>query len=81
MSSSRCAELFAAAMWRGLPESWVSPQPILLYTYIAQYLPSYFAFQSLKGGQRRVEDFRGGNTSYSGLQNPFSVLFGRPKQA
>ena len=26
MSADRCAELYAAAMWAGVPEAWLSPQ-------------------------------------------------------
>ena len=36
MTAERCAALYAAAMWKGLPEVWVSPQPMLLYAYVAQ---------------------------------------------
>ena len=36
MPVERCAALMAAAMWAGLAEAWISPQPLLLYVYLAQ---------------------------------------------
>lgn len=40
MSPERCAELMAVAVANRLNEVWISPQPVLLFCYIAQYCPT-----------------------------------------
>lgn len=40
MPTERCAYLSAVAMANNLSEVWISPHPILLFTYIVQYLPT-----------------------------------------
>ena len=39
MSGERCAYLITVAMANNLEEVWISNNPVLLFTYIAQYLP------------------------------------------
>ena len=39
MTARRCALYMVAAVLHDLDEVWVSPQPILLFMYIAQYVP------------------------------------------
>ncbi len=39
VTSERCAYLMTVAMANGLTEIWIALQPILLFTYISQYLP------------------------------------------
>ncbi|KAG0713144.1 Dehydrogenase/reductase SDR family member 7 [Chionoecetes opilio] len=39
MSGERCGELFAFALANRLPEVWIAQQPVLLLTYLYQYLP------------------------------------------
>lgn len=38
--TARCAHLMAVAMANRLPEIWISRNPILLFTYLGQYLPA-----------------------------------------
>jgi dehydrogenase/reductase SDR family protein 7 len=42
MTSQRCAYIMCVAMANDLKEVWASIQPELLYTYMAQYMPSFF---------------------------------------
>ena len=42
MSTVRCAELMAVAMANKRDEVWITLQPILLFTYLAQYAPDIF---------------------------------------
>lgn len=39
MKTERCADLMTVAIANSLGEVWLSLQPILLITYIAQYMP------------------------------------------
>lgn len=74
LSSERCAELMAAAVWARLPESWIAPQPILLYMYVKQWAPSLFARLGTSAGRKRVEAFLRGSTGYDSLANPLAVF-------
>jgi dehydrogenase/reductase SDR family protein 7 len=74
LTAARCAALMAGAMWARLPEAWIAPQPILLYVYLRQYLPTTFARMGRTAGRKRVEAFREGRTGYDALSNPLSVL-------
>uniref|UniRef100_A0A0G4HI01 Ketoreductase domain-containing protein n=1 Tax=Chromera velia CCMP2878 TaxID=1169474 RepID=A0A0G4HI01_9ALVE len=58
MPTKRFAELMAAAMHAKLHETWISPHPELLYTYLAQYSPLFYSFLSTKLGPGRVRQFR-----------------------
>ena len=40
MSTERCAELMAIGIANQLDEIWISDQPILAVTYMAQYMPT-----------------------------------------
>ena len=40
MSTERCIELMIVGMANRLKELWISPQPILLFTYLSQYFPT-----------------------------------------
>ena len=74
MPAARCARLMAAAIHAKLPEVWLAPQPILLYMYIAQYLPSLYLALSPVVGAKRVEAFLRGSKGYGSIQNPASFL-------
>lgn len=76
MSAERCALLMAAAIHARLPESWIAPQPILLFTYIGQYLPSVLMQLSHIVGARRVAAFKAGINGYSSMRNPFAIFSG-----
>lgn len=39
MKTERCAQLMTVAMANKLGEAWMTPQPVLLFTYISQYCP------------------------------------------
>jgi dehydrogenase/reductase SDR family member 7 len=54
MPTSRCSILMAKAMYYRLMEVWISQQPLLLVTYIAQYAPtlSNFVFSKIVGPAR-----------------------------
>ena len=40
MSTQRCAYLMVVAMANRLHEVWISPNPVLLFTYISQFMPA-----------------------------------------
>ena len=56
----RCAHLMACAIYYRLSEVWISLQPILLFTYLAQYTPATFYALGKRLGPKRVADFRKG---------------------
>ena len=74
LPAARCALLMAGAMHARLPEVWLSPQPILLFVYIAQYLPAFYHAISPVVGARRVEAFRRGSKGYGSVQSPAAML-------
>lgn len=75
MTAERCAHLMAAGMWARLPEVWLSPQPVLLFTYLGQYAPSLAAFLAPIVGAARVAAFRKGSTGYGSVQSPLKLLW------
>lgn len=75
MTAERCAHLMAAGMWARLPEVWLSPQPVLLFTYIGQYMPSVAAFLAPIVGAARVSAYRKGSTGYGSVQSPLKLLW------
>ena len=60
MPTARCCYLCVAGISNGLEEMWISEQPYLLYTYIAQYMPTIFIRIAKKFGQKRVSAVRAG---------------------
>uniref|UniRef100_UPI00358DFD49 dehydrogenase/reductase SDR family member 7 isoform X1 n=2 Tax=Myxine glutinosa TaxID=7769 RepID=UPI00358DFD49 len=60
MATTRCARLILIAMANNLLETWICSQPLLLYPYMLQYLPSLCRAISLMFGQRRIDNFRSG---------------------
>ena len=40
MSTQRCAYLMTVAMANKLHEVWISTHPMLLFTYLSQYMPA-----------------------------------------
>lgn len=57
--TDRFAYLMSVALAARVPESWISIQPYLLLTYIAQYLPSvYQSFLFSRGAQKRIKKFK-----------------------
>jgi len=74
LTAARCAQLMAAAIHARLPEVWLAPQPILLYMYISQFLPSLYLALSPIVGAKRVEAFLRGSKGYGSIQNPASFL-------
>lgn len=80
MSAERCAHLYAAALWAGLPEVWMAPQPILLFVYIGQYARDlYFYLGPRKVGPARVEAFKAGQSGYGAVQSLGGLLSGGPR--
>jgi len=73
VSAERCAALMAAAMKAELPEAWIAPQPILLFTHVAQYFRGAYFRLGCVVGPRRVAAFRGGRSGYASVQNLWSV--------
>ena len=69
VSAERCAALMAAAAWAKLQEVWISPQPILMFCYIYQYLPSLYVKLAPNAGASRIKAFRTGDTGYNFSQN------------
>ena len=57
MSVQRCAELILVATCNKLREGWISIQPPLFATYLAQYCPSLFFYVMKKKASRVLKDF------------------------
>ena len=63
--ADRFAQLLSVALAARLPESWISIQPYLLYTYIAQYLPTVFCSALFsKAAQGRIKKFKNNECLY-----------------
>ena len=63
--AERFARLLSVALAARLPESWISIQPYLVYTYLAQYLPSVFNSALVtKGAQGRIAKFKNNECLY-----------------
>ncbi len=77
MEAQRCAELMATQLYHGQFETWLAPQPFLLFMYISQLAPTFFmALQTQWYGPKRVQAFLGGSMGYEVVQSPLSVLKG-----
>lgn len=75
MAPERCAALMCAAVHAELEESWLAPQPVLLFVYIGQYMRWLYFFLGPSIGRRRVDAFeRDGSTSYRAVANVFGVM-------
>lgn len=55
LTAERCARLMAGAAHAGLAECWISPHPVLLFVYIAQYVPSLGVLLGNIVGPKRVQ--------------------------
>ncbi len=64
MPAERCALLMTSALHAGIEESWLAPQPILLFVYIAQYLRSVYFSLGRNLGAKRVAAFKDGKSGY-----------------
>ena len=59
MEACRFARLVSVALAARIPETWISLQPYLLLTYVAQYLPGvYNSWLVSAGAQGRVNKFK-----------------------
>ena len=76
MNTDKCAMYMAAAMYAELPEAWMAPQPILLFTYIAQYWKWLYFKVGPNAGEKRVKSFLTGETGYNSISNVWSTLSG-----
>ena len=63
LSATRCAQLVTRAIAHKLPESWISHNPILLFTY-SSYAPTLSAFIGPIVGSSRVKAYLSGDMSY-----------------
>lgn len=73
MPAEKCAAYMAAAMWAELPEVWIAPQPILLFTYIGQYWRWLYFKLGPVVGHKRVTAFKAGHSGYGAVQNLWSI--------
>ena len=77
MEAQRCAELMAVQLFHGQYETWLAPQPFLLFLYVAQIFPTLFmALQTQWYGPKRVKAFQGGSMGYEVVQSPLEVAKG-----
>jgi dehydrogenase/reductase SDR family protein 7 len=73
MSAERCAYLSVRAVAANVKETWLARQPLLLFGYVAQYMPSTFSSVGSKAAQSRIRAFKSGADNInSGF---FSSLF------
>ncbi|ETO05635.1 hypothetical protein RFI_31759 [Reticulomyxa filosa] len=57
MSTQRCAELYATALYFNLHEAWLCQAPTLIYGYFRQYLPVLFVPLSTMFGQGQLHHY------------------------
>nr|KAG5695186.1 hypothetical protein BaRGS_018308 [Batillaria attramentaria] len=60
METSRCAYLCAVAIANRLDEAWISLQPVLVGTYVAQYAPSFYRGRMKRMGVEQLLKIREG---------------------
>ncbi|XP_050406980.2 dehydrogenase/reductase SDR family member 7 isoform X2 [Patella vulgata] len=60
MSTSRCAALTATAIANKLDEVWISPQPVLIFMYLFQYMPTIARRIGVKMGVKGIKKLREG---------------------
>ena len=77
VSAERCAFLMACALQHKLSEVWISPHPILLFTYFSQYCPDLATFLGNRVGPKRVAAFKNsGELGYTAVTNPVNIIKG-----
>jgi dehydrogenase/reductase SDR family protein 7 len=64
MSAQRCADLMVVAMANCLHEVWISTNPMLLFTYVSQYMPSTAMWWGKRFGRNRVQSLRSGSRKF-----------------
>eukprot|EP01061_Rhynchopus_euleeides_P027467 TRINITY_DN44652_c0_g1_i1.p1 TRINITY_DN44652_c0_g1~~TRINITY_DN44652_c0_g1_i1.p1 ORF type:complete len:372 (+),score=174.24 TRINITY_DN44652_c0_g1_i1:52-1116(+) len=64
-------------------ETWVSPHPVLLFTYMFIYFPALAQALSKTAVQKRIDSYRSGKSLYSAgfLQSLKAMVFGVPASA
>lgn len=75
MPTERCARLVVCATSQHLEECWISPQPILFFTYVSQYCPGLARWLGKKVGYGRVRAYKSGEGNIN-AQAGLSSLFG-----
>ncbi|XP_046579850.1 dehydrogenase/reductase SDR family member 7-like isoform X2 [Haliotis rubra] len=60
MATSRCASLTAVAIANQLDEVWIALHPVLAFTYMFQYFPSFARRQACKIGLAKLKKMREG---------------------
>lgn len=71
----RCIELMSAAIWAELEESWIAPQPVLMFLFIGQYARWLYYLIGPSIGKKRVQAFeKDGTKGYSSVSNIFKVF-------
>lgn len=81
MSADRCAQLMIRAEFNGLQEAWMSPQPLLFFTYLSVYLPPAWTAYLVSNlyGPKRVRAMLDGDMGYGKVQSLAGVLCGKPE--
>ena len=75
MPAARCAQLMLAAATRDVDECWISRNPVLLFTYLAQYCPDLTrAIGKRWIGPMRTRAFREGRDIYGFSQMAASAI-------
>jgi hypothetical protein len=74
MGVERCCDLMVVAMANRLHEVWISPNPVLLFTYVSQFMPATSKWIGQWVGGNRVKAFRqgspGGAYTWKTMTNP-----------
>ncbi|XP_055451496.1 dehydrogenase/reductase SDR family member 7 [Psammomys obesus] len=58
MATSRCVRLILISMANDLKEAWISDHPVLLGTYLWQYMPTLALWFTSRLGKKRIENFK-----------------------
>lgn len=60
MPTSRCVRLMLISMANDLKEVWISDHPVLMGTYMWQYMPTWALWLTSKLGKKRIQNFKNG---------------------
>lgn len=80
MPAARCAYLMLSATTHEVDEVWISPNPVLFFTYLNQYCPTIARYIGKKvAGPSRVHAFQTGQDVYQS-SSFFSKLFAKKEE-
>jgi dehydrogenase/reductase SDR family protein 7B len=74
MPAPRAARAMIAALHSELEETWLAPQPILSFLYVAQYARSVYFALGKRLGKKKVDAFERGEHGYSSVSSVGAIF-------